>query len=86
MRTMTFREIAAAFQALADAGVDPIGFAPVSALMDAVLARLSTITIDSDPDAIYGAMELIEALEERLHQLAAEHRAVSEINTVADVA
>jgi len=79
----TLRKFAAAVSLLADSGMDPLAAASIEDLRDAIVARSSKINADTDPSEIVAIVNLVEDLETLLDRLAAEHQAVTTINTTA---
>ena len=77
----TLRKFAAAVTLLADSGMDPLAAATIIDLRDAIVARSTKVTLETDPAELVAIVGLIETLETLMDGLAEQHRA---INSVAD--
>jgi hypothetical protein len=80
--TMTvLHKFAAAVSLLADSGLDPLATASLTELRDAIVAKCSKVTIDTNPAELVVIVNLVEDLDTLLDRLSEQHRA---INNAAD--
>lgn len=68
----SLRRFEAAVTLLADAGLDPLAAASMTELRDAIVAKSSKFTADTDRAELVQLVHLVEELETLLDRLSAE--------------